>query len=187
MRMLAPKNLIAIFFSIIFAFSALAPAALAEEPSVKKTDAAATSEAKNGSKNQEVEEDERDYYTLRAQEMLKADGNDASAMPHPLAKNYPDHYVVVCTGGCKNRQAYIVDMQPHKPEGTVEIGEMIPTAAGGGSTAPGSNIVRCIGGCYDGKTIHMGSADVEDSWDSTVPPAPSADASESGRWMKEQD
>ncbi len=187
MRMFALKDLLTTLCSVLFALAAMANSVSADnktssEPKAASSKSASTKTAKIEDSKKEV--DERDYYTRRAQELLDAD-QAADAKPHPLAENYPEHYVVVCTGGCKNHQAHIVDFEPRKSLNETEVGEMIPTAAGG-AAEPGVNVVRCVGGCPKGNSIYFAASDVGADWDGTSSAAKSGTKTESGRWMSDQ-
>lgn len=184
MRMFAVKDLFATLSCALITVVAIAmPVAAQDKPSVP---APAQAEKRASAKTAKAEVvDERDFYTRRAQEMLDADNLGVDSKPHPLTKDFPEQFVVVCTGGCKNRQAYIVDMEPRSAQRTIEIGEMIPTAAGG----PGVSTVVCIGGCPDANSVHFTSSNVGDfinDWESAHRAPASRSKSESGRWLTDQ-
>lgn len=156
------------------------------KPTAQRAGAAEKSDTKQPVKaTKAAEEHERDYYTLRAKKMLEQDKADASARPHPLAKNYPDQWVVVCEGGCKNRQAHIVDFEPRNAQKTVEVGEMIPTAAGSVQSGSGANFIACVAGCPDGDAVFYDAAGGSSNgdWDSVTSNSTSENESESGRWL----
>ena len=118
--------------------------------------------------------------------MLDADKAGESVKQHPLAENYPEHYVVVCEGGCKNHQAHIVDFEPRKAKQALEIGEMIPTSAG--TATSGANVIVCIGGCPNGEAMHFSAGNIsglDADWDSASGSAGSGNQGESGRWMSQ--
>jgi len=186
--MFALKDLTATLCAVLVALFAMAVSVSAEEKAPAKAKAQASKSATAKTAKAEAV-DERDFYTRRAQEMLDADSPGADGKPHALAKDFPEQYVVVCTGGCKNHQAHIVDMEPRQPQKTTEIGEMIPTAAGGSAKASLSSAVVCVGGCPRGDTIHFTSADVGDfvnDWESLNSAPSSGEKAESGRWLSDQ-
>lgn len=183
MRMTMSSRWIPVVLIGLGALLSASPPATAQEASAKPK--SATSGQTNQSAKQ-ASEDERDYYTLRAKKMLEEDKADVTAKPHPLAVNYPDDYVTVCEGGCKNRQAHIVDFEPRKPNKAVEVGELIPTAAGSGASAR-STIIECVGGCPRGNGAFAGVEDfagMHDEWDGSDGSA--AARGESGRWMSDR-
>lgn len=180
--MIAQKNILFACFAALFGCAALAvPVAVADEAGSEPEQSTKTA---NNSKPGKAAEDERDYYTIRAQEMLQAD-KALNSKPHPLAENYPEHYVVVCDGGCKNRQAYIVDMQLRKKTQQVVIGEMVPTAAGGDGALQ-SGAIECLGGCPRRGEAGVDLVDYHaagNDWESLNAAEPQGSAGESGRWL----
>ena len=161
--------------------------------------------AKKKSPEDELAPAPDDYYTKRAKALLAADKAAHDAKPHPLAKGFPDKFVVVCEAGCPNRtEGQIVDMQP-RPKKTVKIeSTMVPTASSSGrakSAALQDGIV-CMAGCYNGmKTSYTGRAAAaagavagyEDTWMTTVSnhtadaPVSPETKSESGSWLTARD
>lgn len=160
----------------------------AQKSEAKKVDAAAnTADEKKSAPGATAnpsgaDDDDRDYYTRRAKEMLKEDAAH-DFRPHPLMKNYPEQFVTVCEGGCRNRQACIVDLEPRKPAKMETIGEMIPTAAGGDANL--ANVAQCIGGCPgQASGDEISGLPSEADWESLSRAAPAPQSgSESGRWL----
>lgn len=186
MRMLFYKDLFTTLVSALALVMAMTASVQATDKMANKPEEkSATKVAKVQDLGDETGEDERDYYTRRAKDILDKDLHANESKPHPLASNYPEHFVVVCTGGCRNRRAYIVDLEPRQTKDAVEIGEMIPTAAGGAPASQGENVVRCLGGCPTGRTIYAATGDVDGDgdWESSKVPDTSKDKGESGRWM----
>lgn len=182
--MFSLKDLLTTLCSVLLALVVTVSSAAANDDAASETKAASGSSTTDKTAKKE-NVDERDFYTRRAQELLDAD-SAADAKPHPLAENYPDQYVVVCTGGCKNRQAHIVDFEPRKSRKETEVGEMIPTAAGG-SPDLSVNVISCIAGCREGNSVYFATGEgMEADWDSTSAPAKSGTTTESGRWMSDQ-
>ncbi|MCH9764875.1 MAG: hypothetical protein K0U34_02630 [Alphaproteobacteria bacterium] len=186
MRMSALKDFFATFISVLLLAMVTAASAHAEnKTAVRKAPQPQSQSAKAEKADDDTGVDERDYYTRRAKELLDKDKSAANSKPHPLAINYPEHFVVVCTGGCRNRQAHIVDFEPRQSKDAVEIGEMIPTAAGGMGAASDANVVRCIAGCGDGRAIYSANLDFDGTesgaWESNTPAQ--STAGESGRWL----
>lgn len=183
MRMTMTGRWIPVVLIGLGAFLSASPQAVANAADGKGTSAPAAAQDQAEKK---APEDERDYYTLRAKKMLEQDKADVTAKPHPLTTNYPEQYVTICEGGCKNRRAHIVDFEPRKPHQAAEVGEVIPTAAGRGPAAK-SNVVECIGGCLHGNSVFLGTDDyasMDENWDTTVDAASSR--GESGRWMSDR-
>jgi len=138
-----------------------------------------------------------DYYTKRAEHILKREGGWANG-PHPLAAAHPGMDVVVCEAGCSGDQAEIVYMQSTTYEpadaDAASTGKDGPPAAATNSVAKGKGTeIVCIGGCYDTPRLYAaartspGFVDSASSdWISTVTPT-SAAGSGSGAWMKRID
>ena len=166
--------------------------------------APASSSAKKA-KQSELPPAPEDYYTKRAKALLAADRAIQDSKPHPLAKGFPDKFVVVCEGGCPNRKrAQIIDMQP-RPVTKVEVeSTMVPTAGstGGSKAAALQDGLVCMAGCYNGmKKSYTGraaagagaGAEYEDTWlttvsESTDGTAPSSsNKPESGSWLSDID
>ena len=185
MRMFSLKDLLTTLCSILLALVVTASSAAANNDAASETKAASGSSTTDKTAKK-ADADERDFYTRRAQELLNED-DAVDAKPHPLTENYPDQYVVVCTGGCKNRQAHIVDFEPRNSRKEIEVGEMIPTAAAGSSDRS-VNVISCIAGCPEGNSVYFASGeDMEADWDSTTAPATAGGTTtESGRWMSDQ-
>ena len=187
MRMFSLKDLFTTLCSVLCALAVMATSVSADDKASSQADAASSqSTTTKTAKKSNV--DERDFYTRRAQELLDAD-HAADAKSHPLTENYPEHFVVVCTGGCKNHQAHIVDFEPRKSTKESEVGEMIPTAAGA-SDGLGVNVISCIAGCRDGNSVYLAAGEMDADWDSTrapaKSPAKSGTTTESGRWLSDQ-
>lgn len=130
-----------------------------------------------------------DYYTKRAQKLLKGARHEQA--PHPLAVANPGMDVVVCMGGCRHDHAEVVFIQPTKAVSTV--GEMQPSAAKPGNTADAASdtSIVCIGGCYVKNTVFaspVAAASGIGEWTTAAPSpaAPTAPAkrSGSGDWMR---
>lgn len=190
MRMFVLKAPSTLFFSVIVAVAVMTSPLLAGEdtPATQKGSAQNVADDKAGNAQATKKdaakqgEDERDYYTRRAQKMLKED-SAVDSKQHPLAENYPDQFVVVCEGGCKNHQAHIVDFQPRNPPTITEIGEMIPTAAGGQSAVSAAQSAQCIGGCTRQDEDDFDLSSAAGNWDSTGAAPTSQQGGESGRWL----
>ncbi len=96
--------------------------------------------------------------------------------PHELAKANPEHHVVVCEGGCMERESEeIVYMERKDARGPIHISEFEFTAGSAHDEAAAKdgnvvkNIVRCVGGCYAGTTTIYDAADeVAGSWSTEV-------------------
>lgn len=176
------KALLTTLVSVVFGLTALSGPVLSED-APKRAQASEKDSAAGDQSAKQDDVDERDYYTRRAQDMLNED-KARDSKPHALAKNYPEHFVVVCEGGCKNRQAHIVDFEPRKKKQPKEIGEMIPTAAGGASPLSKAQFIECIGGCPNGDSVYFGPTAVDNDWESTSQTALGRQG-ESGRWLSE--
>ncbi len=161
------------------------------------------SPAAKKSKQDELPPAPEDYYTKRAKALLEADKAVYDSKPHPLAKGYPDKFVVICEGGCPNRKrAQIIDMQP-RPAAKVES-EMVPAVSspGGAKAAALQDGVVCMAGCYNGmQKTYTGRAAAEagvgaayeDTWMTTVSDKAADTTSnssrkpESGSWLSDID
>jgi hypothetical protein len=90
---------------------------------------------------------DHDSFRTRAQQLLAAEGA-SRATYSKLAEKYPEHSIVICQAGCRDRTPEIVYFAPRK----VQVAEMIPAAATAGP-APESKTVSdamtCLAGCYD--------------------------------------
>lgn len=116
--------------------------------------------------------------------------------PHPLAAMHPDHFVVVCEGGCADEKAQIVYMERRDARGPVNEK---PLKSG---VVVGTSSIDCVGGCYDGRRAYnavaatwdpstdvaKGSTD-ENGWMTTVkkpvteaPQDKKGDSAADGRW-----
>jgi len=108
--------------------------------------------------------------------------------PHPLALQYPDHFVVVCEGGCAAEREMIVYMERQDARGPVngpeaDLPEIPPEAA--------RNVISCVGGCYLGEKNFAAAnsafaADPENDWVTTSAPTArqgrASPADTSGQW-----
>lgn len=130
-----------------------------------------------------------DYYTKRAQKLLK--GAKHQQGPHPLAVANPGMDVVVCMGGCRHDHVEIVYIQPTKAVSTV--GEMQQSAAKPGNTADNARdtSIVCIGGCYEKNKVFaspIAAASGIGEWTTAAPssaaPAAPANRTGSGDWMR---
>jgi len=182
--MFSLKDLLTTLCSVLLSLVVTASSVSADDAASSDPKAASDSSTTNKTAKK-ADVDERDFYTRRAQELLDED-QAADGKPHPLSENYPDQFVVVCTGGCKNRQAHIVDFEPRKRIKEVEVGEMIPTAAGSPPDLS-VNVISCLAGCPEGNSVHFAaSGEMDADWDSTSAPVKSGKTTESGRWLSDQ-
>ncbi len=161
------------------------------------------SSAAKKSRQDELPPAPEDYYAKRAKALLEADKAVYDSKPHPLAKGYPDKFVVICEGGCPNRKrAQIIDMQP-RPAAKVESG-MVPAVSSpdGARAAALQDGVVCMAGCYNGmQKTYTGraaaeagvGATYEDTWTTTVSDkaadttSNSGSKPESGSWLSDID
>ena len=52
-----------------------------------------------------------DYYSRRAEKILEKAAAGEDNKPHPLAKSYPEDFVIVCEAGCRERRAVVVSRE----------------------------------------------------------------------------
>lgn len=109
-------------------------------------------------------------YDERAQRVLSREKRVIDK-PHPLALEYPEHYVVVCEGGCEKLREQIVYMEPKTARGPVNQED---ETVAGISVEAARNIISCVGGCYSGDSTFgaIGGAGLgataDNSWETTV-------------------
>ena len=82
-----------------------------------------------------------DIYGQWSAKKLKRGTNLATSKPHPLALDYPSHFVVVCQAGCRKPMQHIVYLEPKNSRGPV-----FETPKE--NTATETDFVACVGGCY---------------------------------------
>jgi hypothetical protein len=118
-----------------------------------------------------------DYYTRRAENVIKAEKKAATA-PHPLASAHPGFDVVVCEAGCPIGQTpeIVFARRETEREKTATLGEMVTTSSDASAKpadAAESNLA-CIAGCYN-KTA---AAEIPDNastpWSTSIAPAAAA-------------
>lgn len=85
---------------------------------------------------------EGDIFGQWAAKKLKQANQGRNLGPHPLARQYPDHYVVVCQAGCRTPNEQIVYMEPHEARNPAN--EPTPDSA-----QAGTDYIACVGGCYN--------------------------------------
>ncbi len=125
-----------------------------------------------------------DIYGQWAQKKLDRAKAITESKVHPLAKNYPDHFVVVCEAGCTEYQAEIVYLEPRDARGPVH-------KAASDTEGIDPHSVACVGGCYSGNRQfatadgRFMSATNPDSWLTTSKPATPAKPARTGkRWFE---
>ena len=103
--------------------------------------------------------------------------------PHPLAAAHPDHFVVVCQGGCAKEQVHVVYLERRDARGPVSVK---PLKAG---IVAGTESIDCVGGCYHAKksyasVVNADAASDENGWVTNVKKAEPDDpkAKSDGRW-----
>lgn len=109
--------------------------------------------------------------------------NEARITRHPLTKNYPNDFAVVCEAGCSSGSVGVVDLTPRRPA---------QPAAGKGSEIPMmellGNAAVCVGGCYADAGPEVAAAGREAktdamNWLTTVEPKTSRPSAKTGgRW-----
>lgn len=114
-----------------------------------------------------------DYYTRRARTVLEAE-KAGDANQHPLAASYPGMEIVVCEAGCTTSHGpQVVFQRSLASISTKTEGTMVPISGRDrdGSAARYSNVVACVGGCYDGAgyTAEPAMSPIGD-WSTTVEP-----------------
>ena len=87
-------------------------------------------------------------YDKWSQETLKQEGSENGEV-HPLAKQHPDQYVVICEAGCDQMDGRIVGMKPRVDE----------DKDGQNASAADTSQITCIGGCFDGEGNFSGLSD----------------------------
>lgn len=103
--------------------------------------------------------------------------------PHPLAAAHPDHFVVVCQGGCAKEQVHVVYLERRDARGPVSVK---PLKAG---IVAGTESIDCVGGCYQAiksyaSVVNADVASDENGWVTNVKKAQPGDpkAKSGDRW-----
>ena len=95
-----------------------------------------------------------DYYSRRAEKILEKAAAGDDNKPHPLAKTYPEDFVIVCEAGCRERRAAIVSREPREAVKVVEGGRLVTLSADGDATSgTPDNILVCLAGCRPGSVV----------------------------------
>jgi hypothetical protein len=134
----------------------------------------------------------RNYYERRAKKILENAAIAKDTKPHPLAKDYPDDFVVVCEAGCRGRNVEVVSREPRKPVRVIESGALVTASADGAeATSADQNVMVCLGGCRRGSEVIPSTPQANWTPNSSVNTLSEADIKEfkttigpeSGRWM----
>lgn len=117
-----------------------APAAAEAQPKAPETEQGRRRPARQA-------DPDYDSFRARAQQLLAAEGA-SRATYSKLADQYPDHSIVICQAGCRDKTPDIVYFAPRK----IQVAEMVPTAAIAGQASEAktaTDAMTCLAGCYD--------------------------------------
>ncbi len=110
-----------------------------------------------------------DYYDHRASDILKQDAHVEDTFQSPLAKDYPDQFVVVCEANCRDREGpQVVSVLPKNAPA--------PESPSASATDPQAGVITCEGGCTDRDRNYAGVpspvAETVGEWMTTISQLP---------------